>query len=283
MSEELRAALEQISATVSGIRAGTMRLTEGLDEISRLSALRASTDAAADIVLVSQDRCGSGGYQIHGLFHSFADAARHVAKDAGLNLEQTAALVEAWNKAGDRHESAERREWWVASRQPIRPLYAHPPADAAVAGVGRYLIRKGGYYYRPNAQGYTTDKAQAGRYSLEDAIRHSHPNGPDGPRDGMSYEPAPALPHPAPAEPVGHWHGKDADDMLARFRKKDAEPAGLRSRDRIALAICNEQRKAHGLPPFNKLEDMEPHHYRDQLRWADAALSTLTRTDEAQS
>jgi hypothetical protein len=29
--------------------------------------------------------------------------------------------------------------------------------------VERYLIRKNGYYYRPNAQGYTSHKAEAGR------------------------------------------------------------------------------------------------------------------------
>lgn len=56
-----------------------------------------------------------------------------------------------------------------------------------------YLIRKGGYYYRPNAKGYTTNIAEAGRYSLAQAISYSHPNGPDGPRDGISYEPAPAM------------------------------------------------------------------------------------------
>lgn len=88
--------------------------------------------AGADIVLVSQDRCGSGGYQLHGLFHSFADAARHVAKDAGLNSEQEAALIEGWSKPGDRHESAERREWWVASRQPVRAALAQPPAAEPV-------------------------------------------------------------------------------------------------------------------------------------------------------
>jgi len=53
-----------------------------------------------------------------------------------------------------------------------------------------YLIRKGGYYYRPNAQGYTSHKADAGRYTLAEAISHSHPNGPNGPRDGIDYMPA---------------------------------------------------------------------------------------------
>ncbi len=56
-----------------------------------------------------------------------------------------------------------------------------------------YLIRKNGYYYRPNAQGYTSSKADAGRYTLEEAIRRSHPNGPDGPRDGITYELADAI------------------------------------------------------------------------------------------
>lgn len=51
----------------------------------------------------------------------------------------------------------------------------------------RYLIRKGGYFYRPNAQGYTVSKAEAGRYTLEEAINLTHPNGPDGPRDELSY------------------------------------------------------------------------------------------------
>lgn len=51
----------------------------------------------------------------------------------------------------------------------------------------RYLIRKQGAWYRPNARGYTESAIQAGRYTLAEAIRHSHPNGPDGPRDGMDY------------------------------------------------------------------------------------------------
>lgn len=50
-----------------------------------------------------------------------------------------------------------------------------------------YLIRKGGCFYRHNAEGYTTDPAHAGRFTLAEAERHSHPNGPDGPRDGIRY------------------------------------------------------------------------------------------------
>jgi hypothetical protein len=75
----------------------------------------------------------------------------------------------------------------------IRALSSPPAADQEAA----YLIRKNGMYYRPNAQGYTISKAEAGRYTLEEAVLHSHPNGPDGPRDGITYEPA--ATHPAPA------------------------------------------------------------------------------------
>ena len=53
-----------------------------------------------------------------------------------------------------------------------------------------YVICKGGAYYRPNAEGYTRDRAVAGLFTLAEAIAHSHPNGPDGPRDGITYEPA---------------------------------------------------------------------------------------------
>lgn len=56
-----------------------------------------------------------------------------------------------------------------------------------------YLICKGGAYYRPNAQGYTRDVAEAGRYTLEEAVSHSHPNGPDGPCDGITYMLAASL------------------------------------------------------------------------------------------
>lgn len=51
----------------------------------------------------------------------------------------------------------------------------------------KYLITKRGSYYRPNAQGYTASAIIAGRYSFDDAHSHSHPNGINGPRDGMGF------------------------------------------------------------------------------------------------
>jgi len=74
----------------------------------------------------------------------------------------------------------------LASIDQCRPGGCATPTYAT-DGEARYLIRKGGYYYRPNAHGYTSHKAEAGRYTLAEAVRHSHPNGPDGPRDGMDY------------------------------------------------------------------------------------------------
>lgn len=61
-----------------------------------------------------------------------------------------------------------------------------------------YVIRKGGYFYRPNAEGYTSNANDAGRFSLKQAILHSSPNGPDGPRDGITYELATRTPDPTP-------------------------------------------------------------------------------------
>lgn len=52
-----------------------------------------------------------------------------------------------------------------------------------------YLIFKCGRgYYCAEAKGYTLNADEAGRFSLEDAIAYSHPNGPDGPRDGITYQ-----------------------------------------------------------------------------------------------
>lgn len=72
--------------------------------------------------------------------------------------------------------------------------YAATDCQQAVTDKGElYLIRKGGAYYRPKAQGYTNHIEAAGRFTLEEAISYSHPNGPDGPRDGITYELAPPL------------------------------------------------------------------------------------------
>jgi hypothetical protein len=50
-----------------------------------------------------------------------------------------------------------------------------------------YLIRKGGFFYRPNSQGYTPSVLEAGLFTHEEVIKLTYPNGPDGPRDELSY------------------------------------------------------------------------------------------------
>jgi hypothetical protein len=61
--------------------------------------------------------------------------------------------------------------------------------DTTPAAVERpaYLIRKHGGYYKPNSEGYTDSAILAGRYTLAEAESITHPNGQDGPRDGMTY------------------------------------------------------------------------------------------------
>lgn len=74
------------------------------------------------------------------------------------------------------------------------PLHLLKPAAIRAALANHkpqsgWLIHKSGRgWYRPNAQGYTSDITQAGRYSYEDARSYSHPNGWDGPRDGITIK-----------------------------------------------------------------------------------------------
>lgn len=90
-----------------------------------------------------------------------------------------------------------------------------------------YVICKYGGYYRPNAAGYTNNIAEAGRYTLEEAIRHSHPNGPDGPRDGITYEPAPTPPSPH-REPIeADREAIQADYVAASELMGRLEDAGM--------------------------------------------------------
>lgn len=53
---------------------------------------------------------------------------------------------------------------------------------------GYLVFKQGRGYYRDGARGYTLNVNEAGRFSLEDAVRYSHPNGPNGPRDGITYK-----------------------------------------------------------------------------------------------
>jgi hypothetical protein len=68
--------------------------------------------------------------------------------------------------------------------------------DTPIVTQAKYLIRKGAYWYRPKAQGYTINVDEAGRYTEAQAQSYTHPNGIDGPRDGMSYVHENEVPSP---------------------------------------------------------------------------------------
>ncbi|SDG35618.1 hypothetical protein [Pelagibacterium luteolum] len=67
----------------------------------------------------------------------------------------------------------------------IKALATKEPPDPSRG----WLIHKAGRgWYRPNAQGYTNKTSEAGRYSRDEAESYSHPNGWDGPRDGITIK-----------------------------------------------------------------------------------------------
>lgn len=120
-----------------------------------------------------------------------------------------------------------------------------------------YLIRKQGYWYRPNASGYTDSAIQAGRYSLEEAERYTHPNGKDGPRDGMDYVHEDDLTCPdwlayKAAEQRGYQQGmEEAAETVGLERLSDpqdeADAAYDRAIDHCEAAIrAKAEEKKHG-------------------------------------
>ena len=58
----------------------------------------------------------------------------------------------------------------------------------AIKNKDDYVIIKRGLYYGPENRGYTDRPILAGFYNEKEAILASHPNGPDGPRDGMIFK-----------------------------------------------------------------------------------------------
>jgi hypothetical protein len=88
----------------------------------------------------------------------------------------------AWPSYGGNHQTAEFWEAFVEGvrftlEQTAAPAGQSAPIDAASDPLAEarevleepYLIRKGGYYYRPNRCGYTATPHDAGRYTKEEA------------------------------------------------------------------------------------------------------------------
>jgi len=147
-------------------------------------------------------------------------------------------------------------------------------AEQGASPNDRYVITKGGYYYRPNAQGYTTDVEQAGRFTLHEAIQYSHPNGPDGPRDGIDYTPAPPATFDVARENArlrveveakSQWIERLDREVAA----KDAELATLR----VALIAAKTWHEDE-LKAISKGHDYgwARHKHLEQIETIDAAL-----------
>jgi len=120
----------------------------------------------------------------------------------------------------------------------LSPAATEPVATDKSTG---WLIWKNGRgWYLPDAQGYTNDVRDAGRYSHEEAIKHSHPNGPNGPRDGMTIKhesEVAAPPSPVTAEAVAEV-SKHLHDII-----NCGNCAGSRQSARLALrALAGEKR-----------------------------------------
>ncbi|KQM65768.1 hypothetical protein ASE75_05930 [Sphingomonas sp. Leaf17] len=145
-----------------------------------------------------------------------------------------------WQAMQEQFTRAEALAAALAATQPATAQEGEAHIDA------RYLIRKGGAFYRPNAQGYTRSKADAGRYTLAEAVSHSHPNGPNGPRDDIDYMPADATTptHPAVLDDDLVWLSSqrrlslafyspiygDDDDQIEEWRVEE-ESGGINDRE----------------------------------------------------
>jgi hypothetical protein len=123
----------------------------------------------------------------------------------------------------------------------------------------RYLIRKGGYFYRPNAQGYTTCKHEAGRYTIDEAVFYTHPNGLNGPRDELSYEP----------------------DILAR-PSGAAQAGGMEEAREGCVGSMTPERAAYFLERFKRDEKMLGPHEQWALDYAIRALAASLETTHAE-
>jgi len=137
-------------------------------------------------------------------------------------------------------------EWYAAVNAAVAKaraaLTASSPAPVSGEAVGRvYLIRKSGAWYRPNSSGYTTHVAEAGRYTLTEAEAITHPNGPDGPRDSMSYAHQDEV--AAPAQPTeGEVEGlikrlRADNDWLVNSRLVGHELRALQTCNNILEAV----------------------------------------------
>lgn len=103
----------------------------------------------------------------------------------------------------------------------------------------QFIIRKGGYYYRPNAQGYTSSLLEAGRYSETEAITHMEHCDPGE----ISIFPAPGERHPhwrVSVETSGETIVSIEPEMLAGREISEADEDAIRTAAHHLLAFIGD-------------------------------------------
>lgn len=114
-----------------------------------------------------------------------------------------------------------------------------------------WLIHKAGRgWYRPKAQGYTAQPSEAGRYSYDEAMSYAHPNGPKGPRDGITIK------HESDLEPK---RTPTLSEALALPEVAALVEAATDAAEAIDMA-------------YGSGDDEKPHRYSVQLRAAIRAM-----------
>ncbi|MDE4274723.1 hypothetical protein PXK58_09070 [Phaeobacter gallaeciensis] len=117
------------------------------------------------------------------------------------------------------------------------------PPTTGTSREERFFIRKNGVYYRPNSRGYTTSAISAGLYTQEEAEKITHPNGQDGPRDGMSY----IAEHICPDEDWKAYRAVCAEREALRDQLAAAKGLPWRAKDiKRGLILFRTSSNAHG-------------------------------------
>lgn len=117
----------------------------------------------------------------------------------------------------------------------------------------QFIIRKGGYYYRPNAQGYTSSLLEAGRYPETEAMAHMEHCDPGE----ITIFPAPAIPtSPTLPQDISATAERIVLEHIAASLDIDGSSAGTRL-DMLAVAIATALEIERAAAPPAKREENE--------------------------
>lgn len=105
-----------------------------------------------------------------------------------------------------------------------------------------WLIHKAGRgWYRAEAKGYTAHPSEAGRYSYSDALSYSHPNGMDGPRDGLTIKHESELPQLKPDPKDEEIRALRVQLNKAEARVEETRALALQEAVRMADCACDHR------------------------------------------